>query len=462
MTATATVPGGNREVLTGWGRTAPSAATVWRPRTAEELALTLAAASTDRRGVIARGMGRSYGDPAQNAGGTVLDLTGMDQMWLDAATGVLTAQGGVTIDQILKQSVPHGWFVPVTPGTRFVSVGGAIAADVHGKNHHRDGSIGRHVISLDLMAADGSIRTLTPMDERGRPSGDFWATVGGMGHTGMIISARLQMLPIETSLISVDTDRFTSLDTLMQRMREADDEYRYTVAWIDSVTGTGDFRSVLTCGDHAPTDRLSKSQAADPLRYRPVVRATAPAWVPRGALNRWSVAAFNEAWFRKAPRHRRDELQTIADFFHPLDLLNDWNRIYGSGGFLQYQFAVPDSAGELVRVALDSLRTARAPSFLTVFKRFGPGNAAPLSFPEPGWTLTLDIPASVPGLEAALDDLDARIVAAGGRHYLAKDSRMAPETFRAGYPRLSEWLQTVRRLDPDGLFQSDQLRRLLP
>ena len=455
---TATVPGGDRELLSGWGRTAPSAATVWRPRTPDEVRRALAEAGS--RGVIARGMGRSYGDPAQNAGGAVLDLTGLDQMWLDSTTGMLTAQSGVTIDRILRQSVPHGWFVPVTPGTRFVSVGGAIAADVHGKNHHRDGSFGSHLDSLDLMAGPGgAVRTLQP---EGPDSTAFWDTVAGMGATGIITSARVRLLPIETSMILVDTDRFTSLDDLMSAMVEADSRFRYTVAWVDSVAGQGDFRSVLTCGDHAPASALDARQAEDPLAYDPRVRLSVPPVFPARTLNRFSVGAFNSAWFHKAPQHARDELHTIADFFHPLDMVRSWNRVYGRTGFVQYQFAVPDTSAAVIRIALDRLRSAGAPSFLTVLKRFGPANRGPLSFPMPGWTLALDIPASVPGLARTLDDLDDVVLSAGGRHYLAKDARMSPATFAAGYPRLREWRQRVSAAESGIPFTSDLFRRLLP
>lgn len=452
-------PGGQREVLTGWGRTSPSAASVRRPRSATELAGIIRVGGA--RGLIARGMGRSYGDPAQNAGGTVIDTTGLDQMWLDATTGELTAEAGVTFDDILRRSVPHGWFIPVTPGTRFVSVGGAIAADVHGKNHHRDGSFGSHVTSLDLMAPDGSVRTLAPTGAVEQAEA-FWGTVAGMGRTGVITRAQIRMLPIETSLIRVDTNRYTALDDLMARMVEADSKYRYTVAWVDSVTGGGDFRSVLTCGDHADLRDLPADRRTDPLAYDPRVRLDTPPWFPARTLNRWTVGAFNEAWFRKAPRHRRDELHSIADFFHPLDMVKGWNRVYGKPGFVQYQFAVPHEQSDVVRVALERLRAAGAPSFLTVLKRFGPGNAAPLSFPTAGWTLALDLPAVVPALAEVLTELDTVVLRAGGRHYLAKDARMTPQTFAAGYPQLPKWRDLVDRLDPTHTFQSDLFRRLLP
>jgi decaprenylphospho-beta-D-ribofuranose 2-oxidase len=444
-------------LLSGWGRTAPTHAQVLRPSATKSLQEALE--QNRGRTMISRGMGRSYGDPAQNAGGIVVDTTALDQMWLDSSTGALTAQSGVTVDTILARSVPHGWFIPVTPGTRFVSVGGALAADIHGKNHHKDGSFSQHVAELRLLTSDGHLRDLGP----GHDSDElFWATIGGMGRTGIITQATVRMIPIETSRIRVDTDRFTSLDALMARMVESDSHYRYTVAWIDSVAGSSDFRSVLTCGDHAQVAELSKSQVNNPLDYDPKVVIKAPRWFPRHLLNRWTVSAFNELWFRKAPQHRQGELQTIAEFFHPLDLVDGWNRIYGSTGFVQYQFVVPDSASDVVRQALTKLRSAGAISFLSVLKRFGPQNPAPLSFPTAGWTLALDIPADVPGLASVLDQLDQLVVEAGGRLYLAKDARMSPETFRASYPRLDEWLKTVNSIDPDETFRSDLFRRLLP
>jgi decaprenylphospho-beta-D-ribofuranose 2-oxidase len=313
---------------------------------------------------------------------------------------------------------------------------------------------------MDLVLCDGTTQTLTPDDPTTKEA--FWATVGGMGLTGVVTTATIRMLPIRTSRMRVDTDRFTSLDELMARMTEADADYRYTVAWVDSVSGRSDFRSVLTCGDHAELDDLPERDQRDPLAYDPRTRASAPPWFPRRTLNRWSVAAFNEVWFRKAPQRRRDELHSIADFFHPLDMVEHWNRVYGPQGFLQYQFSVPEQGSAMIRTALERLRSAQAPSFLTVLKRFGPSNPAPLSFPSTGWTLALDLSAAVPGLAGVLDDLDDQVLAAGGRLYLAKDSRMAPAAFRAGYPRFDEWLQTVRRLDPDGVFTSDQFRRLVP
>ncbi len=442
----------DEELLTGWGRTSPSRAHVVHARGADDIAAALKDRSA--RGVLARGLGRSYGDAAQSGGATVVDMTGVSGFSLDAASATVRADGGASLDAILRAIVPQGFFVPVSPGTRFVTVGGAIAADIHGKNHHVDGSFGAHVRALDLLMADGHLRTLTPETT---PE-EFWATVGGMGLTGIIVSATFSVIPIETSLISVDTERGSDLDDVMARMLARDDDYRYTVAWIDSVATSG--RGVITRGDHARRDQLPPAKRAQALAYNPTVRATAPSIIPSGLLNSLTVRAFNEAWYRKHPVQRAGELQPIAGFFHPLDGVQEWNRVYGPRGFLQYQFVVPDAASEVVRTSLERLARAGAPSFLTVLKRFGPGDPGPLSFPMPGWTLAADVPARVEGLDRVLDELDELVAAAGGRLYLAKDSRQSPQMVRRTYPRLADWQAVRDRMDPDRVFTSDLARRL--
>jgi decaprenylphospho-beta-D-ribofuranose 2-oxidase len=336
-----------------------------------------------------------------------------------------------------------------------ITVGGAIGADVHGKNHHVDGTFGAHVKALTLVDGSGDIRELTP---DGTTRDHFWATVGGMGLTGAITQATFTVIPITSSLISVDTQRVNDLDEVMSKMTAGDDKYRYTVAWIDTVSPSG--RGVITSGDHAPIEQLSAKQRSEALVFDPKALATAPSIIPGGLLNKLTIRAFNEAWFRKAPKSRTDELQSIGAFFHPLDGVADWNRIYGPRGFLQYQFVVPDSAGHLIRIALDRLREVGAPSFLTVLKRFGESNPAPLSFPQAGWTLAADVPAGIDGLGAALDELDELVGAVGGRLYLAKDSRQSPQMFAQTYPRLSEWQKLRDELDPQGVFTSDLARRL--
>jgi decaprenylphospho-beta-D-ribofuranose 2-oxidase len=435
---------GETRTLSGWGRTNPVTAQVVQPGSVEQLQELIRGAPP--RSLIARGLGRSYGDAAQLKDGTVIELPAFDRIELDPASGTVTAGAGVSLDQILRAIVPAGFFLPVTPGTRNVTVGGAIAADVHGKNHHVDGSFCNHVQRLLLVDGTGTLRELTPS---GRSSVDeaefFWATVGGMGLTGVIVEATFSLIPITSSLISVDTTRHRDLESLMAAMVEADAKYRYSVAWVDSLDAKG--RGVLTCGDHAPAEALPPNLQADPLHYDPKALASAPPFLPGGLLNKLTVRAFNEAWYRKAPKHREGELQAIAPFFHPLDGVQDWNRIYGPAGFLQYQFAVPNEAAHLVSRTLEALRQVGAPSFLTVLKRFGPSNPAPLSFPIPGWTLAADVPAGVPGLFEVLDRLDKEVAAAGGRLYLAKDSRQSGEILSQSYTKLSQWRHSRNRLD---------------
>jgi decaprenylphospho-beta-D-ribofuranose 2-oxidase len=447
---------GHRETLTGWGRTAPSTAMLCSPRAVEQIQSAVAAATPGR--LIARGLGRAYGNPAQCAGGTVLDLTGLNQIQLDAANGCVTCGAGASLDAVLREIVPAGFFLPVTPGTRNVTVGGAIAADVHGKNHHGEGSFANHVHWLKLVDGSGQLRQLSPNDPA--TAAAFWATAGGMGLTGVIVEACFWLIPISSSLISVDTTRFRDLDALMAAMVVADARYRYSVAWVDSLNPAG--RGVLTCGEHASREQVEAEQGSttDPLHYDPKALAGAPSLLPGGLLNTWTVRAFNEAWYRKAPKQREGELQAISPYFHPLDGVSNWNRIYGPAGFLQYQFAVPDTAAHLVRTTLEALRRIGAPSFLTVLKRFGPGNPGPLSFPMPGWTLAADVSASVPGLFELLDQLDEQVAEAGGRLYLAKDSRQSAIILERSYPRLHQWRQQRALLDPRGVFSSDLARRV--
>ncbi|MFD3835050.1 FAD-binding protein [Streptomyces sp. NPDC058642] len=440
--------------VTGWGRTAPTTARLIRPRTYEEAAAAVRGCGP--RGGIPRGLGRAYGDAAQNAGGAVLDMTGLDRVHvIDAADGIVLCDAGVSLHRLMRVLLPLGWFVPVTPGTRQVTVGGAIGADIHGKNHHVCGGFSRHVLSFELLTADGEVRTVS----RGTPL--FDATTGGMGLTGVILTATVQLQPVETALISVDTERARDLDDLMARLSASDHQYRYSVAWIDLLArGAATGRAVLTRGDHAPLEALGPRARREPLAFRTSRLPAMPAHLPEGLLTRTTVGLFNELWYRKAPRARTGQLQSISAFFHPLDGVPHWNRVYGRGGLVQYQFVVGYGQEETLRRIVRRVSERRCPSFLAVLKRFGDADPGWLSFPVPGWTLALDIPAGLPGLGTLLDELDEEVAAAGGRVYLAKDSRLRPELLAAMYPRLDDFRALRAELDPRAVFVSDLSRRL--
>jgi decaprenylphospho-beta-D-ribofuranose 2-oxidase len=448
------MPSARTVTLTGWGRIAPSAATLAEPPTVEAVAELLRGAGSGA--MIARGLGRSYNNAAQSAGGTVISTAQLNRILsLDPETGIVTAQAGVSLEDLMVAGLPQGWFVPVSPGTRKVSIGGAIAADVHGKNHHVAGSFASHVTGLDLITPGGELRTVSPQADPGL----FWATAGGMGLTGFITQATIQLKKVQTAQVNVDTVRTADIDETMTVLAEQDKGYGYTVAWSDSTArGKALGRSVITSGDFASPGDLPAGQ--QPFAFDPRARLGVPGVFPPGLLNRYSIAAANEVWYRKAPRSRTGEIQTVGQFFHPLDGVRNWNRVYGPGGFRQYQYVIPFGAEDAVRRSFAMVSAAHAPSFVTVLKRFGAADPGPLSFPAPGWTLALDFPARTPGLALLLDALDRLVVEHGGRVYLAKDSRVAAATLEQMYPRLAEFRKIRAGLDPAGTLASDLSRRL--
>jgi len=440
------------QILTGWGRTAPSRAVVHEPDRAEAVVARLR--SPGRRGVIARGLGRSYGDAAQNAGGDVLAGSGLDAIEVvDAARGIVRVGAGTDIGALLAALLPLGWFPMVVPGTSRVTVGGAIASDIHGKFRH--GCFSDSVEVLELVTP------ATGLDRVGPDDDTFRATAGGMGLTGVITGAVLRCQPVETAYMVSDTERVPDVDECMRRMLEGDDDYRYSVAWIDCMaSGASLGRSVLTRGNHARIDDLPAHRRDTPVGRRRRLPLTAPPGLPDGLLNPVTVGAFNEMWFRRAPERRRRYVEHLESFFFPLDGVRHWNRVYGPHGLLQYQFVVPYGEERVVRTALERLSAAQAPSFLAVLKRFEHDSRSLIGFPMEGWTLALDVPAAGADLARLLDDLDELVAGAGGRVYLTKDARLRPELLAPMYPRLGEWRVVRNRLDPAGVMNSDMNRRL--
>ncbi len=425
-------------VVTGWGGGPGAPLSIVRPDGLESLRAGLELASN---GAIARGMGRSYGDAAQLSGGVAIDTALLKRMELDAQAGTVTAQAGVTVGELLDALLPLGWMVPVVPGTQHVSVGGAIASDIHGKNHGTAGTFGNHVERLSLLTSDGELRELGP----GSPDGLFEATLGGMGLTGVIVEARIGLRPVSGALLAVDTDRVRSLDDALAALREPGGPHR--VAWLDLLCSRPG-RGIVTRAEHVN----GRSTAA-----RPTVqaRAAVPRRWPAHALRPSTVRAFNALRYWNAPRRERGHPESVGQHMFPLDALDAWPRLYGPRGLLQYQLVVPSGSEKVLEVAIERLRLAHVPCYLAVLKDFGPANGAPLSFPIRGWTLALDLPRAAPGLDPLLDALDELVAEAGGRVYLSKDARLRPEAVKAMYPRLEEWRRVRDQADPVGLWRSD-------
>jgi decaprenylphospho-beta-D-ribofuranose 2-oxidase len=445
----ATKPTAAGRLLTGWGRATASWARVAGPMEIDQIRELVL--GHPRSGVLVRGSGLSYGDAAQNAGGYVLSPVTRPRIELSAGAASVRASASVTFAELLSVIVPHGRILPVLPGTRSVTVGGAIAADVHGKNHHSDGSMSMWVERIELLDGNGGLRILSPASD---PE-EFWATVGGMGLTGIILAATIRLLPIRSALLRVTSRRLPDLDALLAALDGT--RSRYSVAWVDTTARGGSLgRGVLDEGDHLtePDPRVERAGLA----YRPARAPRAPA-LPFCPVTPWSAQGFNDLWYRKAPA-RHIGVSGVPSYFHRLDAVAGWNRMLGPRGFVQYQFAVPDGAEAILAEVLEAVRREHCVPFLGTLKRFGPASDGYLSFPMPGWSLAVDMPAGAPRLAAVLARLDARVAAAGGRVYLAKDGSLGPDAFAAMYERLPQWRAVREKLDPAGVFRSDLGRRL--
>tara|TARA_Y100000589_G_scaffold316533_1_gene341381 strand:+ start:3804 stop:5174 length:1371 start_codon:yes stop_codon:yes gene_type:complete len=404
---------------------------------------------------ITRGMGRSYGDAAQLKNGYIFSLNNFNNIKLSG--NKVTVGGGVTISNLLKVIIPLGYFLPVSPGSAQVTIGGAIAADAHGKNHHKFGSFGNHISNLVILDGNGVIRNLTSNSKKiDNHNKFFWATIGGMGLTGVIIEATISLIKIESAFMNVDTYKCADLDSLMEIMKSKDKFYSYSVAWVDSLNKS--FRGVITCAEHASKDDLNINDL-DLLSYNSKNLGSAPKFLPNGILNKFTVSTFNKFWFIKSTIFKKN-IQTIPQFFYPLDGISNWNRIYGINGFYQYQFVVPENKSYFISKTLSTLKRFSSNSFLTVLKRFGNSNNSFLSFPQPGWTLSVDLPASNKELLNVLNQLDEELASLGGKIYLAKDSRQSSEIFKKTYSFYLDWKRIKCEMDPNNIFQSDLSRRL--
>jgi decaprenylphospho-beta-D-ribofuranose 2-oxidase len=436
-----------RGSFSGWGRASRATLHAWRPERAAELDGALALAPSPA-GVIAHGAGRSYGDAALNEGGAAIVTTRLDRLLaFDTGTGVLIAEPGVTFRDLIATFVPRGFMPPASPGTAFATLGGALAADVHGKNHDRHGSFGDHVLWAELLLADGSTRRVSPSEDRDL----FAATIGGMGLTGIVRRLAVKLLPGATAMLRVAERRVVDLDAHLEALFAARQGATFSVGWIDALaTGPALGRGIVETAEFAPDAPL-----APPPRRRAV-----PIDLPGFVLNPLSIRAFNALYGARVSEGGRERTRRLDVFLYPLDAIHDWNRIYGSRGFHQFQCVIPDAeAPRAVRDMLERVGKAGSASFLAVLKTLGGEGRGMLSFPMRGVTLALDFPRK-PGVEALIGELNRLAMDHGGRVYLAKDALLEPSALRAMYPRLGEFESVLARVDPQARFTSDQARRL--
>jgi decaprenylphospho-beta-D-ribofuranose 2-oxidase len=436
-------------LLAGWGANLRAECAFAQPETPPEVAARL-----EPNGTIARGLGRSYGDPALNAGGQVLGMTRVDRyLGFDEATGTLTCEAGVSLARIIDDFAPRGWFPMITPGTKFVTVGGCIANDIHGKAHHAQGSFVTCVDAITVLLASGDVVRAS----RDENADLFWATFGGMGLLGIVLTATMRLRKIETTYFRQKSVPVDDLAAMLQVLEENDQKYPYSVATID-VYGKGARlgRGVVTFGDLARRDELPSG--LDPLRVSPPPRLTVPFELPELTLNRASIRLVNA--FAQLTMRGMKPIGHYEGFFYPLDMLGHWNRGYGRRGFAQYQFVIPFADGEArMRKLLEFIFASGELPFLNILKRMGKESGGTLSFPREGYTFAIDFPIRDNTVNV-LRQLDKLVLDAGGRIYLGKDGYVEAETFRAMYPAVEPWLAVKQRYDPSNVFTSNLARRV--
>lgn len=408
----------------------------------------------EKNNIIARGNGRCYGD-ASLADNTVSTLKYDKALSFDTANGIFECQSGMLLSDILEVIVPKGWFLPVTPGTKFITVGGAVGSDVHGKNHHVDGSFSNHIVEMDVLLANGQILTCTPAQHTDL----FEATCGGMGLTGIITRVTFRLKKVETSFIRQKQIKADNLEHIIQLFEDYK-EYTYSVAWIDCLKKGKHFgRSILILGEHAAVTDLDAKKKQAPLQLPKKKQINFPFNLPSWVLNKLTVKAFNFLYYGKNFKKEINNVVSYEPFFYPLDAILNWNRGYGKKGFIQYQFVLPLKAKAGLVEILQRISDAGLGSFLAVLKVFGRQDSL-ISFPMEGYTLALDFPVR-DGLFKFCDELDQLVLKHGGRLYMSKDARMKPEVLAAGYPTLNAFKDVVKKYDPQHKFLSTQSERLL-
>ena len=439
-----------KKKLAGWGNYPVAESFTVNPRDESD-----AKADLSKGSIVARGLGRSYGDQAVNENNYVAICTKLDHFlhW-DEKEGILECEAGVSLEEIISVFGPKGWMPMICPGTKFVTIGGAIANDIHGKAHHIDGSFVNSVLSFTILLADGRVLEAS----RTENADLFWANFGGLGLLGVILRARLKLRKVETTYFKTKSIKIKNLDHMLEALDQYDAEYNYSVAWIDALAKGSKLGSgVLSLGNAATLNDLPENLKTEPLKLHKTGKLKVPFFLPSFALNGLSVRLLNRviAFVQNSPK----QFAHYEKFFFPLDAINDWNKGYGKRGFIQYQFVIPEDQGKKnLTEILEMIASSGCTPFLNVFKRMGDGQGI-LSFPFKGYTLAIDFPVTKELLEFT-PRLDAKVLAAGGRLYLGKDALLQESTFKAMYPQHQEWMAIKRKYDPDNRFSSNISRRL--
>ena len=401
------------------------------------------------RGAIPIGKGSSYGDSSLNSGGTVINVNSLNTIEIDVDSRIALVGAGATLAELENQCVKHGLFPFVVPGTGLVTVGGAIASDIHGKSHHKEGSFSNFVNEIQILLSSGEILNLKPNDST---SEYFWATVGGMGLTGLILKAELRLKKIETPYVQCTEVRVQTLKQMLDVFKEFDREFEYTVAWLD-LSGKFKGRGKVCGANHVGS--INNLAGKKSKNQRNTFRIRYP--FSFGIVNSLTISVFNKIWYIKPLKNNS---QHIQKFMHPLDTVINWNKIYGKNGFVQYQFVIPFTAEAVLFEIIHKLKEYNCKSSLSVLKTLGPESSSYLSFPLAGWTLAIDFPNSKRKLDEILVEIDHLVVSCGGRIYLCKDSRMSSELVPKMYLKINEWRTIRNQMDPNNKWRSDQSRRL--
>ncbi|WP_207632565.1 FAD-binding oxidoreductase [Foetidibacter luteolus] len=441
---------GKSEKITGWGNYPVSESIVFTPSAEKDIQNVL-----KEEKLVPRGLGRSYADQAVNDNRYVAVCTHLNRFiaW-DEKEGILECEAGVSLEDIINTFTPQGWLPMICPGTKFVTIGGAIANDIHGKAHHIDGSFVNCVISFTILLASGETITAS----RTENADLFWANFGGLGLLGIILTAKIKLRKIETTYFKQKSVVIKNLDHMLAALDTYDHEYNYSVAWIDTLAKGDKLGSgVLTLGNAARLDELPEKLKNDPLKLHPKGKLSVPFFMPNFTLNGLTVRILNKVigFVQNSPK----AFVHYEKFFFPLDAINNWNRGYGKRGFIQYQFVIPEENGkENLTEILKMIAASGCTPFLNVFKRMGDGQGI-LSFPFKGYTLAIDFPMTK-NLPAFAKELDKKVLQAGGRLYLGKDGLLDEQMFKTMYPQHQQWLAIKKKYDPNNVFTSNIARRL--